>query len=67
MQQAVAHAVIAHDDLLRMKQSHKPLDQACSRKNNVGPLGFQAGDCLALRNRFAFKKRYLPLHLAVGW
>ena len=36
----------------------------CASKNDICPLGLQAGDRLALRNGFTLKKRYLPPNLA---
>ena len=42
--QAVAHASIADNHLLRRKESHDPVDQAGAGKDHIGPLGLQAGN-----------------------
>ena len=63
VKQAVAHALIADDHLLRMKESHDRLDQASAGKDHVGPLGLQAGNLFALGDGLVVKKTHLAPHV----
>jgi len=62
VKQAVAHALIADDHVLRMKESHDPLDQASASENHIGPLGLQAGNLFALVDSLLAKKARLAPH-----
>src|SRR3972149_10972859 len=62
VEQAVAHALIADDHVLRMKESHDPLDQASAGENDIGPLALHAGNIFALGDGLVAEKARLAPH-----